>query len=349
MSTINKVFTNTQNSYKYYWWLSIVEICQEENKNQIFFDEIILKIISKLWYPVNYFKLSFGKIDKCSTYIKQIQDEYKVKDNINKQELFQLLYDKKETNFLRNITSELIRYVPYRFIRPWYAEETRGLKDALVNSEIIRLQNESAPYKIDIKLNKIIVDEKWFRWINSNYSIIKAFTYFELLKYLEKENPNVRNLSSKLEKPNSRKLNPQTKYWKKYIIKNPLSQDVFQSINFSEIESLSIDHFLPWSYFGHDLIWNLHPVDKDVNSSKNNFLPSKVYCLDFYKLQFNFSKFLCQENLIEPLESYFIFFNSSKEEFTKMPSEKFIKKMNEFYQSEFEKAKTMGFSENWNN
>ena len=73
LSPFHKVFSNTQNSYKYYWWLSIIEICAENETKTISFDEITLKVISKLWYPVNYFKLSFGNIDQCSRYIKEIK------------------------------------------------------------------------------------------------------------------------------------------------------------------------------------------------------------------------------------------------------------------------------------
>ena len=218
---LKKVFNNTQNSYKFYWWLSIIEICFKEDKKEISYNEIVFKLISKLWYPVNYFKLSFGKIDQCSKYIKQIQLEYHLEENISEKDLYQFLIINKSSYFLINITNELTRYVPYRFIRSWFSQETRGIKDSKVNSRILELQNQSAPYTIDSKSKKIIISEDWFQWINSNFTLIKAYTLFKLIKYLEKENPSVSNLSIKLEKPKTRNLLSSTKYWKRFILNKP--------------------------------------------------------------------------------------------------------------------------------
>lgn len=37
---------------------------------------------------------------------------------------------------------------------------------------------------------------------------------------------------------------------------------------------MSIDHFVPRSYVSHDELWNLIPMRRSLNSSKNNRLPS---------------------------------------------------------------------------
>lgn len=42
---------------------------------------------------------------------------------------------------------------------------------------------------------------------------------------------------------------------------------------------------MPWSFVAHDLLWNLIPTTKSVNSSKSNNLPSDQYFNDFIKLQ----------------------------------------------------------------
>ena len=34
-----------------------------------------------------------------------------------------------------------------------------------------------------------------------------------------------------------------------------------------------MDHFIPWSFVSHDLLWNLLPADPSINSSKSNKLP----------------------------------------------------------------------------
>ncbi|MCB2402586.1 HNH endonuclease domain-containing protein [Rhizobium ruizarguesonis] len=40
---------------------------------------------------------------------------------------------------------------------------------------------------------------------------------------------------------------------------------------------LSLDHFLPRSFVGHDRIWNLVPVARSVNSAKGARLPQPRY------------------------------------------------------------------------
>lgn len=347
INALNSVFNKTQNSYKYFWWLSIIEISSTKNIGTITFEELTIKIISKLWYPINYYKISFGKIDQCSKYVEQIKNKYNLNENINENDLHQFLISIKNSDLLIKITSELTRYVPYRFIRPWYNESIRGVKDCQVNARIIKLQDNSAPYKIDLNLRQIIINPDWLTWIISNFKLIKYFTYFELIKYLENENPNINNLTRKLEKPIHRNLTVPTNNWKKFIEYHPLQNDVFEGKLLRDIKNISIDHFIPWSFVTHDLIWNLHPVEKTINSSKNNLLPHLDYLNSFSELQYHFSKFLLDIHENKQIESYYILFNCSKDYLHKLSKEKFKKKLNEIYHPKFETAKNMGFGCNW--
>lgn len=314
---------------------------------EISFDEIVLKIISKLWYPVNYFKLSFGKIDQCSKYVNKIRIQYDLEENLSEKELYRFLIKHKNSDFLLNMTKELTRYVPFRFIRPWYSEETRGLKDSKVNSRILELQNESAPYTINFESKKIILNKGWLQWIKTNLTLIKSYTQYELIKYLEKENPNTPNLSKKLERPKARNLSAPTKYWKRFILNHPNHIDLFEKKPLFKLEKISIDHFLPWSFITHDLIWNLHPINKNINSSKSNSIPDKSYFQYFYKLQYNFCNFLLNQDSNKALEDYYNLFNCSNEELKSLTKEQFVSKMDNFYLPQFEIAKTMGFECNW--
>ena len=347
LQKINNAFSNTQNSYKYYWWLSLIEISVLEQKKEISFEEVILKIISKMWFPVNFFKLSFGKLDQCSRYIKQIQGDYQLNDNITEKELYKFLLEHKSSELLIKISSELTRYVPYRFIRPWYEEETRGLKDSLVNRKILEIQGSAGPYIIDFDLKKLIIPESWFSWLNLNYKLVQSYTYFELIKYLEKENPYVSGITKKIERPRYRSVARATKYWTAFISHRPLLLDVFERKHLIDIDEISIDHFLPWSFTTHDLLWNLHPVNKSINSSKNNLLPSENYLESFTKLQYEFCRFLSLEKKEAALIDYYTLFGCSKEELTTITQTRFINKLNNHYLPQYEVAKNMGFGQNW--
>ena len=50
----------------------------------------------------------------------------------------------------------------------------------------------------------------------------------------------------------------------------------------------TIDHFLPWRFVTHDLLWNLVPTPKDINSAKSDRLPDLGRYFDsFAQLQFD--------------------------------------------------------------
>lgn len=60
---LSSTFNNTSATYKYYWFLSIIQLLEEEGakieKNKIF-----ARMLANAWYTVNFFKVSFGKQDK---------------------------------------------------------------------------------------------------------------------------------------------------------------------------------------------------------------------------------------------------------------------------------------------
>ena len=344
---LNSAFLNTKNSYKFFWWLSIIDIVYFEKQQQISFEEIIFKILCKLWYPINYFKLSLGTQDQCSKYISEIKDCFKLKENLEEEEIKDFLYKNKNSKALKEIVQKLSLYVPYRFIRPWYEKNIRGVKDSLINAKILSLQDDNCPYKIVRNQEKIIINSSWFEWIEKNYQLIKFFTLFKLIKYLEAKNPGIANISKKIEKPVKRSLASQKKYWNQFIIKNPFEKDVFETKNLINLEKKSLDHFLPWSFVGHDLIWNLHPVNKHINSSKNNFLPNTKYFDPFFLLQYKFCVFCVEEDKNGLLGDYFNLFKCSHEELTVMSKEKFKDNMQKYYLPQIEIAKNMGFQYDW--
>lgn len=324
-----------------------MEIFSQQEQKEISFDEIVFKTISKLWYPVNYFKLSFGAADQCATYIKEIKQHYLLEDDLSEHDLYEFLIENKDSVLLSKITAELTKYVPYRFIRPWFSQETRGIKDSRVNSKILEVQNETAPYQIDVGSNKIIINESWVQWLQRYRTLAKAHTLFSLVRYLEKRNPNVSSLSKKLEKPETRNLTSASKYWRSFVSNNPNEVDVFAKKPLGALDNFSLDHYMPWSFFTHDLLWNLHPVEKQVNSSKNNVIPDRSYLEPFAGLQYSFCNFLLKKEQNKALESYYSFFKCSKDGLNQLSKYEFLRKMERFYLPQYEIAENMGFDSNW--
>lgn len=343
------IFNHTTNSYKFYWWLSIIELIKDNKAREFYFDDIVINLIANIWYPVNYFKLSFGKQDQLSKHVASIKNEFNLNDDIKKSVLIKFLKNNNNNKLLIKIINDITRYVPYRFLRSFYSQETRGLNDALVNDKIIMLQDikHEIPYKINVLKKKIKFSKKNIDWILENYLLLYSFTQYELLKYLEKHNSSIPNISSKLNKPENRKLSLPTKLRSKYISENPNEKDVFENKPFNSFYKKSIDHFMPWSFFTHDKIWNLHPIEHTINCSKSNMLPHKNYLKPFLSLQYNFSRFLLKVDYNKQLEDYYLLFNCSKDEFENIRKSLFVKKMEKSYNPKFEIAINMGYEENW--
>ena len=64
----------------------------------------------------------------------------------------------------------------------------------------------------------------------------------------------------------------QRKFWNN-AINNGLEVRCLYTDRILGIGEYDLDHFIPWSFVSHDLLWNLMPVDSSVNSSKSNKLP----------------------------------------------------------------------------
>lgn len=50
-------------------------------------------------------------------------------------------------------------------------------------------------------------------------------------------------------------------------------------------ERFALDHFLPWTFVGHDALWNLIPVLPEANSAKGNRLAHRAYVDGLVTLQ----------------------------------------------------------------
>ena len=353
---IIRVFQNTTNSYKYYWWYSILNLIKRSDNKIISMDDIAIQMIVSAWYPVNYYKISLGKQDQLTKFIKQIKEinvidniAVDLKDDINESDLIKFLIENKNYFVIKNIISKLIKYVPFRFIRPWF-NETIGVEDAIVNNLILSFQNNPKriiPYTVNITTNEIILNQIWFEWLFSNIKIIESFTLFELFKYVEKNNPYVTNISLKLFKPQLRKLSEPTKLWKNYIeIKGADTKSVFENKPLISLDKFAIDHYLPWSLVTHDKLWNLHPIEQDVNSSKSNKIAENKYLKDFTNIQFSFVQHISKLNP-KYLEDYFTLFSISKMELLGISNIKFSELLNTKITLETELATNLGYFTNW--
>lgn len=296
VSLLSQIFDNTTNSYKYLYFLSLLDIIrrrQFDTLSPISFQEIVIEMLANAWYPHNYFKLSFGTQDQIANKLESLVLEItepilKFRDTDKK-----LLRKAIQAQDVNDIVTFISRYVPFRLIRPFFNQETKGLVDAKVNQSIINLAKHQFEVtkplycfdSEDLKSCKgIILHQDWVEYIAENYLVVRGWTSWEWLNYTQQRNPTVPNVVNKLFMPQQRdSLAQQTKYWK-IILDNQEIECIYSKVKLDK-EKISLDHYLPWSFVAHDQLWNLIPTSPSVNSAKSNNIPSRQYFDNFVELQ----------------------------------------------------------------
>ncbi len=282
-----RIFDNTSESYKFFWFQAILEKVLD-GKKVMSYEELVDTMIVNAWYMVSEYHLNLGPFDaleKTVVYLKKLSN---LKSSEKKEVLYAFLYTCNDKT-LKEYKSTLIKHVPYRLQSP-----------KLTN---IKGNDWSSSYKILIpKINEtegliyyfgdyrglktiIRVDDPWYEYIWDNKDILRGWLQYRMIVYLQKRNPSVPGISDKLYPPVERKLNDVKKYFKLLLDLEPVREIYGDQILLSD--NMSIDHFVPWSYVAHDELWNLTPTTKEINSSKSNRLPDwESYFEPFASLEY---------------------------------------------------------------
>lgn len=332
------------NSYKIYWIYGIYEEIKRGNK-KITFKNLVFRMISKSWYSITAFKLNLGHLDKLNEIVIYLNNYYEIPNSISENELLIKLkeiekYDKK----LQLFAEKLTRYVPYRLLSP-FLPETKGIKDNLKNDLIVQLSNTNPNifYKILNSEKAIVINDFWFNYIYENQKIIESWILNKLILFLQSKNPNVPSIPLKIFPPKKRNLKTPKEFWLKVIKLKPF-YDIYTNTPI-DLNNLSIDHFIPWSFVLHDQLWNLIPTHKEINSKKSDHLPSlKKYLENFCKIQYIGFK-TAIENQFSPklLEDYYVIL---KEDYLlkNIAEDTFTKKLKENIIPLYQIAENQGFT-----
>ncbi len=270
---LSGLFSHTTNSYKFLFFQALLSLYKNSQfKKYVYsFDELEEEIIKLAEYPINVFRLNFGTQDQIAEKI------------------------------IQGKSADLMKYVPYRLLTPFFANELKGLKDGDKNKRIEQLSNENRQFNsiYKIKSDKIELFVEWAEYLKSHYAIIESWVFWHWVKYLEGKNPNALSLVNKLQKPSVRaSLSSQTKYWKT-VLDNEELRCIFSKKPITK-QDISLDHFLPWSFIGHDQLWNLIPISRSVNSSKSDNIPAmESYLEKFVSMQLLGLK-ISSKNMTEP-------------------------------------------------
>jgi hypothetical protein len=286
---LNRVFDNTAASYKFFWFLAVLELSRTSH-GQLSLQEIFVEMAAQAWHPVNLFRLSFDTKDadeKCVDRLQGVLREIAAKES-------ELSDGLRPSSSLVEIRARMQGYarelgflgdlVPMRFLGPFVnGRLPQGTSRHHINKEIIRIVDElkvgedAAPYHFTPRREGVILHPQWQAFFVEHAAILRGFVEIGLVRFLQAKNPMVPGLSDKLRMPMARDLGRARSFWEQ-ANQAHIAQRSVPLTNIYTGRSLdgsfAVDHFMPWSYVAHDYIWNTVPTDQSTNSSKGDRIPS---------------------------------------------------------------------------
>ncbi len=334
---IAQIFNNTVATYKYYWFVSILDIVVKEQRRQISFWEIIVGMVVEAWYPIHYFRLSFGKSDSLYMQIIEIQKELNIPIDAKKSYIKSQLNKNIDSPKIKSLLRVFALNVPYRFLSPWIKYTT--------DTEVVRLSQSFTNNCIyAIKGETIEINPKWEQYLTENYLVLRDYTFWNLTIFLQKRNPNVPDVPSKLVKPILRdSLLNQRHFWDAYIDINQSIKCIYTGKELYK-KNYDLDHFIPWSFVSHNLLWNLLPADSSINSSKSNNLPSlDEYLRPYAQMHQKAIQVIYPKNPNNKLLEDYLNLHDSISELTRLSETDFLNVFQKTFSPMVQIAENMGF------
>jgi hypothetical protein len=354
---LGQVFNDTAASYKFFWLLGLLTLLQEERRCVFTQREIIEEMVVAAWHPVCFFRLSLGSQDKLQDAVLELKVEANLDLDAKPHQIRPTL---ASTVAIRERIRDLTNLVPTRFLSPWFAAELRGIDGHVRTRRIQELATKSqessspSPYFFERVASEtmIRVNESWAAFFQENFEVVRSFVFFHLCRYLQARNPNVPGIVNKLSAPIMRDLGPARKFWRavrsefNHMGMGHLFHDIYSGSPLDD--AFSIDHFLPWSFVAHDLLWNLTPVSVflSTNSRKGDSLPKPELYLPRLSKLHREAVFVMKA---KPgmLEDYANWFKKDVTGVLALQEEQFFQHYRESFEPQLQIAHNQGFQTNW--
>lgn len=353
---LGQVFKDTTNSYKLVWFLAILSLLKRNEECSFRLTDIFTEMAVAAWHPVCLFRLSLGRQDKLQDVILEIQQKSGLPPNARPEAIRKFVNGSADAQIKLEYFK---RYVPTRFLTPWFADKLRGERDDIARTrEIQAMAKESQKtsfaslyYFDDTGVSDSInLNDSWRLFLIENLGIIQSFAEHHFALYLQARNPNVPGVINKLRAPTMRQLTAARDFWR--FVRSDF-ETAGKAAQFKDIyserqlgNSFSIDHFLPWSFVVHDLLWNLTPVESATNSSKSDVLPDlELYLPRLAKL--HFSAIEIAKKRPKFLEDYTDCFKQDAESLLALGENGFLIKYREVIMPQAQIAKNQGFQSGW--
>lgn len=299
------LLSNNDQGYKFFWLEAILKLI-DQNKQLFTFEDVIDEMIVRAWRMVTHYHLRLGhtvngNVENFLEHAIRILYECSKEDIGNKtpsKDRLLFLIQKYQDNLMED-KLHMTDYVPYRLIKPFVEKEGKDYIDrknygrfiaylnafAKVNHEFFYdITDAENPLKRRIRLN-----EEWVNFILQNYAVIMGWLRFNKALFIQDRNPGVPGVMYKVAPETEEKRKSLKNARELWIATVDVTGKPLYEIytgNELSINEFDLDHFVPRSYVSNDELWNLTPMAKQLNSSKNNKLPERRYIKDFVKYNY---------------------------------------------------------------
>lgn len=159
---------------------------------EINYNRIVCRMLSYSWKIALDDGLSLGKQDQLDIIVRNLNNKYLINLNLTEDELFSEFYKTINKNDINDIRKQLLKYVQYRLLTPFYSEQLRGKKDYDKNLLIFELSQQDNDSLYKIKDDKIVINQKWFDYIVDNKMTVMQWIDNNLSDYIESRNINLK-------------------------------------------------------------------------------------------------------------------------------------------------------------
>ncbi len=287
---LNQAFVNVTNSYKFFFFLAILDWLDFRFRSfadlEIPFEWLAERMAVNAWYPAVYYGLSLGSQDMLSPALRKLRDRLTVDGSrftIPPSTALGAPQARAAKAEFFNVAS---RFVPFRFIRPFFRDQLAGLPDGRVNPRIFHLAKSAGdhvPYRLigtHTKPGGIELTSPWAAYLATYRPILTDWARWHLSRYLARRNPFATQIPAKLLPPDKRSPSNARHAVSEWLVERERRKSPVRCLYSGKVipsDDFHLDHFLPRAFVAHDRIWNLAPVIPNVNLSKGMSVPSTSY------------------------------------------------------------------------
>lgn len=240
-------------SYKFALLRAILENLYRTTKElEVSFDQLAESFAKLYWNLVIRNGYTQGHQAQIEKELKEFQVEFQIPRGVS----FDSLQEIEQRTLIQRIESKVIR----KYVVGALFVDTEGLI-----------------YGFSKKERKLTIAPIAYEYLLKYQTNIFKLTNYELAKYLQKKNPLLTQgiLLEEIENMTQRESLQQFQH---LIVKHSGSTCFYTDKPLQGVKrSISVDHFVPWSFVHSDELWNFVLTSQSLNSSKGSKLPAESY------------------------------------------------------------------------